>query len=127
MGRTQTGALKDAFIEQTGRNLGECSEQKVLNQGNPGCQHPRVFYLDNGLDGQAWGCDDCERQERMAYSPGFKIRFPGNALISTPNERFGGLDFYSHRANQNGVVEKRLDRNEWVRRGKTSLETKTVQ
>ena len=121
------GALKDAFREQTGRDLGEPTQQYILNAGHPDCKHPRILYINNSFDGQAWWCDDCERHERMDYSPGFKIRFPGNALISTPNERFGGSDFYSYRANQNGVVEKVLNRNEWIKRGRPSLETETTQ
>ena len=121
MGRTREGALKDEFKAQTGRNLGESAKQEILNQGNPSCLHNHIFYLDNGFDGQAWWCDLCERQEKMAYSPGFKIRFPANALISTPNPKYGGEDFYAFKTNAGGVVEPDLNRNEWVRR---SLETK---
>ncbi|MEK6840664.1 MAG: hypothetical protein AABX79_01795 [Nanoarchaeota archaeon] len=125
--RTRDGALKDTFKVKTGRNLGECAKQEVLNQGNPNCKHPRVFYIDIPFDGQVWGCDDCPRQERIAYSPGFKIRFPAGALISTPNQEYGGRAFYTFRANEKGEVEKYLSRAEWVRRGKTSLETEIIQ
>ena len=125
--RTLEGALKDKFKEQTGRDLGKPAKQYILNSGHTDCKHPRILYIDNCFDGQAWWCDDCERHERMDYSPGFKIRFPANALIRTPNPRSGGLDFYSFRANQEGVAEETLDRNEWTARYTINEKTRTIQ
>ncbi len=110
MGKTRTGTLKDKFKEQTGRDLGEPAQQCILNARHPDCKHPRILYIDNAFDGQAFWCDDCPRHERMDYSPGFKIRFPANALISTPNEEYGRENFYAFRANSEGVVEKKLDK-----------------
>lgn len=99
--------LKQQFRKSFGRDLEELAEQEVLNHGNPNCQHSRVFYIDNAFDGQAWWCDvsGCERHERMDYSPGYKMKFPVNALISTPNPKYGGEDFYAFRANNEGRAE----------------------
>lgn len=76
-----------------------------------------MFYIDNAFDGQAWWCDvaECSRHERMDYSPGFKMRFSPSVLISTPNPKYGGENFYSFKTNDKGAAEI-LDRKKWVRR-----------
>jgi len=90
--------------------------QTAMNKGNPNCKHQHVNYIDNGFDGQAWWCDetDCERHEKMNYSAGEKIIFPSNALIRTPNPEFGGGSFYAHKADSDGIVRNRLQKQEWI-------------
>jgi len=92
-------------------------ESQILNEGNPDCIHARIFYIDNAFDGQAWWCDDCPRHDRIGYSPGYKIKLPPNALISTPNPKFGKEQFYAFRTNDDSVVAD-LDRDQWVPRKK---------
>lgn len=98
--------------------MGAILEGVVLNEGESDCKHERVLYEDVPFDGQSWRCDmrGCGRHERVAYSPGDKIRFPIGALISTPNPKYGGEKFYAFRANAEGLAEP-LNRNEWIRRG----------
>lgn len=84
------------------------AEQEVLNEGDPNCQHFHILYIDNAFDGQAFWCDNCPRHERIDYSPGFIMKFPVNALISTPNPKYGGEDFYAFRADNDGKA-KTLD------------------
>ena len=110
--------LELEFQELFGRGLREKAEQEVLNQGDSECKHSRIFYIDNAFDGQAFWCDDCSRHERMDYSPGFKIKFPANVLISTPNPDYGGKSFYAFRANEKGIVDKYLNKEEWIKRDK---------
>ncbi len=95
---------------------------QVLKEGNSTCLHPGILYLDVPLDGQAWICDSCGRHERIGYGNtpetygrGKTMKFPANALISVPNPKFGGENFYSFRADADGVaqglpLEKRVDR-----------------
>jgi len=90
---------------------------EVLSDGNPDCKHGRIFYINNSFDGQAWWCDECERHERIGYHPGYEIKFPPNALISTPNPKFGKEQFYAFRTNDDGAATD-LDRNQWVPRKK---------
>ena len=90
--------LESNFRELFARDIKEPAEQEILNEGNFNCKHLRVFYIDNAFDGQAFWCDDCKRHERMDYSPGYKIKFPANALISTPNAFYGGNFFYSFKS-----------------------------
>lgn len=89
-------------------------KQKVLDEGNPDCEHGKILYANNAFDGQAWWCDNCSRHEMMGYSPGLIIKFPPHALIRTPNPQFGGEGVYSHRANANGIVEGMLPNEERV-------------
>jgi len=47
------------------------------------------------------------------------MRFSANALISTPNPKYGGECFYAFRANkEEGVVDRDLDKKEFVKRDK---------
>jgi hypothetical protein len=106
-------SLEHEFEESFERSLEEPVEQEVLDSGDQECKHSRIFYIDNSFDGQAWWCDGCSRHERMGYSPGFIIKFPMNALISTPNPKYGGKGFYAFRTNDEGKVEdldKRIKR-----------------
>ncbi|HKZ34187.1 MAG TPA: hypothetical protein VJ142_03070 [Candidatus Nanoarchaeia archaeon] len=109
--------LEEQFKRIFGRSLDEPAEQQVLNEGDSGCLHHRVLYIDNAFDGQAWWCDvsGCGRHERMDYSPGFKMKFPRDALIRTPNPEYGGENTYVFRANSEGLA-KLLPRTEWTRR-----------
>ncbi len=110
--------LEQEFQESFGRNLGEKVIQEVLNEGNVECNHRYIFYINNAFDGQAWWCDNCRRHERMDYSPEFKIKFPANALISTPNLEYGGESFYAFKTDKEGIADKALDKKEWVKRDK---------
>ena len=101
-------SLEHEFKESFGRSLEKPAEQEVLDSGDQKCKHSHIFYIDNSFDGQAWLCDDCSRHERMGYSPGVIMRFPVNALISTPNPKYGGEDFYAFRADNDGKA-KTLD------------------
>ncbi|MBA7595908.1 hypothetical protein ES703_02873 [subsurface metagenome] len=99
-------SLEHEFKESFGRSLEKPAEQEVLDSGDQECKHSRIFYIDNSFDGQAWRCDDCSRHERMGYSPGFIMKFPVKALISTPNPKYGGKDFYAFRVNDEGKAEE---------------------
>lgn len=107
--------LEKDFIENFGRNLGEKADQEILNEGNSECKHNRIFYIDNAFDGQAYWCDDCERHERMDYSPGFKMRFPQNALISTPNPGYWKEGVYSFKTDEKCIVHE-LKKDSWIER-----------
>lgn len=97
--------------------MADVLEGKVLNEGKPNCKHEKILYENNMFDGQAWWCDihDCGRHEQLGYSPGDKIKFPSNTLISTPNPKYGGERFYAFRTNDKGEA-KLLNKDEWVRR-----------
>ena len=107
--------IEKEFRENFGRDLEESVSQIVLDKGNLDCEHQRIFYIDNAFDGQAWWCDDCSRHERMDYSPGFKIKFPKNTLISTPNPEYGAEKFYAFRTDDKRFVNL-LERREWMPR-----------
>ncbi len=96
----------------------------VLNEGNPKCSHPYVYYINNALDGQTFWCDipGCERHEKMDYSPNVKIPFPPNAYIRTPNPMNGGEDFYSFKSDQEGIVKSILPLGERINRKDLKLE-----
>ncbi|MBI4158635.1 hypothetical protein HY500_00050 [Candidatus Woesearchaeota archaeon] len=104
---------REEFKMRFGHEMGKAPIE-VLVQGNPDCPHDRVYYLDNAFDGQAYWCrrEECDRHVRMDYDPGRKIPFPPHALITTPNTEYEG--FYAHRANENGIVEKVLPRDQWT-------------
>lgn len=106
-------SLEHKFKESFGRSLEKPAEQEVLDSGDQECKHLRIYHIDNAFDGQAWWCDDCSRHERIDYSPGFIMKFPANALISTPNPKYGGEDFYAFRANDEGKAE---ELGEWIKR-----------
>lgn len=108
-------SLEHEFKESFGRSLEKPAEQEVLDSGDQKCKHSHIFYIDNSFDGQAWRCDDCSRHERIGYSPGFIMKFPVNALISTPNPKYGEENFYAFRANDEGKAEE-LDK--WIKRRK---------
>lgn len=97
--------------------MGNVLEGTVLNEGNLDCNHGRVFYEDNSFDGQAFWCDikGCGRHVCLGYSPGDKLKFPSDALISTPNPEYGGEVFYAFRVNDEGLAEL-LERKNWVER-----------
>ncbi len=108
--------IEELFKKEFGRDIKEPALIDVLNIGDETCKHERVFYVDNAFDGQAWWCDDCPRHERMDYSPGNIIKFPSNALISTPNLKFGGYSFYGLRADSNGIVSYAFSRDDRIPR-----------
>ncbi len=100
------------------------SKLQVLNEGNPNCSHPYVYYIDNALDGQAFWCDvpGCGRHEKMDYSPGVKILFPPQAYIRTPNPMNGGEEVYAHKADQDGIVRDILPAEKQIHRKDLKLE-----
>lgn len=90
--------------------------QRTICAGDLECQHPRVYYVDSRLSGQAWYCDDCDRQEFMPYHPTKKMAFPPHSFISTPNPMLGMGKYYSHQANDKGLVVADLPREAWRER-----------
>src|SRR3989344_6897022 len=96
-----------ADIEKGRRPIDQGQPQsQVLNEGDIKCNHGRVYYIDNAFDGQAWWCDDCPRHEKIDYSPGYKIKFLQNSLISTPNQEYGAEQFYAFRTDDKGIVHR---------------------
>jgi hypothetical protein len=87
---------------------------EIWNEGNSKCKHEHVLYADNAFEGQSWWCDDCPRAESLNYSPGLKIPFPSNSYIRTQNPEFGEGLFYTHKANEEGISEGVLPKDEWV-------------
>ncbi len=73
--------------------------------------------MNNSFDGQAYWCDGCSRHQRTDYSPGHIIPFPIGSLISIPNPKYGGENFYSFRADLEGKMQV-LPKDERVPRGK---------
>ncbi len=81
-------------------------ENRILDEGNPNCEHEFIDYVDNKFDGQAFWCDmsDCNRHERIGYSPGHVMEFPSGSYIRNPNPKFGIRGVYSHKADENGIA-----------------------
>ena len=109
--------LREEFRRTYGRDINEPAPQVLHNVGNPDCKHDRVFYDDERLMGQYLWCDlpNCGRHESMAYSPNHKMKFPPGALISTPNQQYGGENFYSFKANEQGIAGL-LPKDQWIGR-----------
>lgn len=88
---------------------------KIFDAGNPDCLHPRIFFIDNAFDGQAWWCDECPRHEKLEYSPGLKMPFPSDTLISASDPEHGEKKFYGWKTDKFGKAHE-LPREEWVPR-----------
>lgn len=106
---------KENFRKIFRREINQPVPINILNEDDKDCNHDRIFYINNSFDGQAFWCDKCTRHERMNYSPGFTIKFPPSALISSPNPKYGAEEFYAFRADKEGVALE-LPKEEWVQR-----------
>lgn len=84
--------------------------QVVNDAGNPDCDHSFVSYRFNLDVGQEWRCDipDCGRYESIHWRTLRRMYFPKKAYIRT-NDGIDGLDVYSRRAGNDGLVREILD------------------
>ncbi len=84
-------------------------EAEVLCEGKADCNHAHLNYVAVPLDGQAFWCDDCARQERVLYSkdrPNAPVMtFPPGSLVRVPNPQYGGEDVYAFRTDSEGKLQ----------------------
>tara|TARA_Y100000310_G_scaffold345056_1_gene461455 strand:- start:495 stop:788 length:294 start_codon:yes stop_codon:yes gene_type:complete len=93
--------------------------EQTINKGQSQCPHNYISYLNAGFDGQAWWCDipECNRHERLGYTPIEKIQFPPNAFI-----RVSETNHYFWQANEQGIAQK-LPKDDRINRDSVKLDS----